>query len=385
MFAHVARYFSLHLRPELKELYIFSFFFSLAQALIVIFEPVFFYQQGFSLAMILIYYAVHYTLYTVLLPWGGKFVARFGLEHSLALSTPIFVAYFLVLALLPFSPLLCFWVAALLLTVHKIFYWPAYYTTFARFGESGNRGTELSWIHLFLHGVGIVGPLLGGLVVTWYGFSVLFVITAGVVLLSSVALLRTREVYRVTQFAYSAPWRIIFEPRQRRISLATLGMGENLIQLVLWPIFMFIVLGTAAELGLVAALTGVAMTIFGFVAGELSDRWSPRRVLRIVLPFFSLSKLFLPLATTPWRVLLTNMFTHMGYNGVSIPFFSHLYTESNRSRPLAHLMAFEIVLSLAKAITAWLLVVVFLWFVPYTAFTLAFWLAALLTWFYFIL
>src|SRR5688572_13929747 len=60
--------FVLNSRPELKELFSFSLLFSFAFALIIIFEPVFFYQQGFSLAHIAGYYALHYLTYIVAFP-----------------------------------------------------------------------------------------------------------------------------------------------------------------------------------------------------------------------------------------------------------------------------------------------------------------------------
>ncbi|MBI3251357.1 MAG: hypothetical protein HYZ62_00425, partial [Candidatus Andersenbacteria bacterium] len=123
--------FTVHLRAEMKELYMFSLLFSFASALILIFEPIFFYKEGFTLSQIAMYYAVHYVLYALLLPVGAKFAARFGLERSLTFSLPIFVLYFLALAAVA-SVQWFFWVAVALLTLHKILYWPAYHAYLAK-------------------------------------------------------------------------------------------------------------------------------------------------------------------------------------------------------------------------------------------------------------
>src|SRR5688572_2294728 len=108
--ALLQRFFAIHPRRQLRELYIFSVFFAFANSLILIFEPVFFYQLDMPLWLISGYYALHYALYLLLLPLGGMFAARFGLERSLAVSMPLFVTYFLTLAAMSARPGL-FWVA----------------------------------------------------------------------------------------------------------------------------------------------------------------------------------------------------------------------------------------------------------------------------------
>lgn len=375
------RFFVVHLKPELRELYLFSVLFSFASALILVFEPVFFYQQGKQLSTIALYYALHYTLYFFVLPFGGKFAARFGYERSLAISLPVFVLYFLSLAAMPTYPNL-FWVALLLLTAHKIFYWPAYHAMFAKFGDAYNRGTELSWMHVLKYGVGIAGPMVGGGVATTFGFPVLFVVVAATVLLSAVPLLWTSERYQLTSFPYRTPWDLIRSRQHRGMVLAMAGMGEDLIDLVFWPLWLFMILGSAARLGILASIALGVMTILGFFVGEMADRYSRRKILLFHLPFLALSHLLRPLALTPLRALLTDTLSRMAFVGVTLPMTYRLYTRGLQAGILQYVVAFEMVLCIAKAATAWLLVWVFIAFVPYTAFSLTFILAAFFTLFY---
>ncbi len=378
------RWFVIRPRRQLTELYYFSLLFSLAQALVLIFEPVFFYSLGLGLSTIALYYAAHYTLYAVLLPWGARFAARFGLERSLVLSTPIFIVYFVTLALLPGRPEL-FWLAIVLLTLHKIFYWPAFYTVMARYGDGGNRGTELSWMFFLNYGIGVLGPLAGGLVVVTYGFPALFVAAAIVVTAASLALLKTTERDGQQDIEYSAPWKIIFNSRHWRMVVATLGQGEYLVHQFFWPLFMFIILGNAGKLGFVAALSAIPMVLVAFVVGEASDVHTPRRVLRWSTPFLSLAHILSPLATTSLRVLLGGGYRMMASSAVNISFLTKLYGDGKRLGPLKYLTAFEIVLAVSKAIVGWLLVLIFMSVAPYAGFAAAFFLAAILTWLYVVL
>jgi MFS family permease len=369
--------FSVHLKPEMRELYQFSLLFSFASALILIFEPIFFYKLGLGLSTIALYYAIHYTLYVVLLPLGAKFAASFGTERSLTFSLPIFVLYFLSLAAIPDFPR-CFWLALVLLTLHKIFYWPAYHAALAKQGDGGNRGTELSWLTVLRFGVGVAGPLIGGLIAASFGFQALFLLTAVTVLISAAPLLKTREHYRPVTFSYREPWRALVVKRNRGMVLAMMGMGENLIDLVFWPIFMFIVLGSADKVGVISAATTAVMAFVGFGIGEMADRFSRRSLLRLHLPFMVVGYLFRPLAVSPLGILLTDTLNKLAYIGVNLPMLYRLYEQARGSGYLKYATAFEMVLAIAKAITAWFLVWLFAVTVPFTALTLTFILSALL-------
>lgn len=338
-------------RPELKEVYWFSAFFSFATALITIFEPVFFYKEGFGVATIALYYGLHYSLYLVLLPLGGKFVARFGVERGLVSAVPVFIAYFLTLAALPQTREL-FWVAWVILAVYKTLYWPAYYTAFTRFGTASNRGTEVSMGLTLQLGAGVLGPAVGGTIAAQFGFPVLFLCTSAVALLSAVPLLKTRERYSVQEFAYSAPLQVIQGREHRRMVVSTFGWVEDLVNLVFWPVFAFLVLGGVAELGIVASLSVLLVSLIAVALGEVSDRYPARSLIGWLAPVLLVSYLLRSLAVAAWHVLFANMFALSADMGVKIPFWKHLYSRAKQVGTLRYTVAFEMVLAFSKAAAA---------------------------------
>ena len=293
------------------------------------------------------------------------------------MAMPLFVVYFVALATIPFAPNV-FWAAWILLAVFKIFYWPAAHAEICKFGESGNRGTELSWMYAITRGVGILGPLLGGFVAAFFGFSTLFVIAAGMALLATFPLLRTKERYQVKEFTYGSVWAVIWSRRHRRMRWMMMGWGENLIDTVYWPVFMFIILGGTSKLGLVASANALIMTVMAFFIGEISDRFSRRQVIRLHLPFMILSHLFKPLAGGSLRLMLTDTFSKVAFIGVRLPMWYKLYNQGRKVGALKYAVAFEMILAVAKAATAWVLVVVFMMTLPYTGFVIAFVMAAVI-------
>ena len=367
--------FALRPRRQLRELFIFQLLFSFAFSLIPIFEPVFFYQIGLSLVAISLYYALHYTLYVLLMPVGVKFAARFGVERSLALAMPFFIAYFLSLAAIPAHPSF-FWVAMLLLTIHKSFYWPAYHANFARFSEGKNRGTEQSWMRFITYGTGILGPLTGGVIAARFGFPTLFVLAACTVLIASIPLLKTREKFQRTTVSYGSVWRTIRAPQHRRMVIAMVGWAEDLILLVFWPIWLFVLLGSTEKIGLLAAFSVALMSLWGFMVGDLIDRHGARWALRrLGVPLLLVANVLRFWAVTPWRVVGADVMLRAANLNYSLPFVTQLHMSARRFGALKYAHAFETVLAVSKAAVAWTFVIVFAVTLPETGFAIAWGLA----------
>ncbi|HBE90254.1 MAG: hypothetical protein A3E37_02315 [Candidatus Andersenbacteria bacterium RIFCSPHIGHO2_12_FULL_46_9] len=373
--------FALKPKKELVELYWFSLLYSFAASLILIFEPVFFYVENFSLAWIASYYAAHYILYLILLPWGATLTGRFGLERSLAISMPLFVVYFLTLAAIPTLPGL-FYVSWILLALFKTFYWPAYHAEISKFGDKGNLGTEISWLMAINSGIGVLGPLIGGLVVTMFGFPVLFVIAAGLALFAGFPLLKTKERFNPVTLKYNKPWQILNQDGQRMVRWGMAGWGADLVYLVFWPIMMFTVLGTAGTLGLISSINAMIMTGLGFFVGEASDRMSRRKILRFHLPFMAIGYLLGPLAGGALRVFLTDTLMKASYVGVQLPMWHRLYRRARRVDPLLYATVLEMLICIYKILIALTLVAVFSMTTPTIGLGVTFIIAAVMSLFF---
>ena len=74
------------LRREISELYVSIAIKNFAFSMIAIFEPVYIYKLYGSLSIVLLYYAVAYTLYLFLVPFGAKAAAKYGFEHCIFYS-----------------------------------------------------------------------------------------------------------------------------------------------------------------------------------------------------------------------------------------------------------------------------------------------------------
>ncbi len=373
--------FAMHAKPQLKELYMSIGIFSFASSLVAIFEPIFLYNQGFPIWAIAIYYAIHYSLYAVLLPFGGKVVSRFGLERSLICSLPFYVLYFISLASMPEFPLTVLF-ALVFLSLFKILYWPAYYGIFARFSDADNRGTELSWLGAFQYGGGILGPVIGGAIATVWGFPALFLSAGALVLLSGLPLMRMKHTYRVVDFPYTAPWNMLRRLEYRNTFIATIGWGENLIDVLFWPLFLFLTLGSLGGVGVYLSLSLVVMAIVSFFIGDRAEKYNKGKLVRMYLPFMVIGYLLRIFAVSPLRILFIDSLGRISLAGVVIPFMYKVYSQAKGTRSLEFVVAFEIVLAISKTVAAILIACFFILLPVHFAFTATFSLAIILSLFY---
>lgn len=373
--------FAMHPKHQLKELYVSIGIFSFASSLIAIFEPIFLYEQRFPIWAIALYYMLHYALYALMLPWGGKFASRFGLERSIVLSLPFFVLYFISLSALPEVPLLII-VSLILLTLFKVLYWPAYYAIFARFSDANNRGTQLSWLQVFQYGAGIGGPAIGAGIASMWGFPVLFLCAGVLILFSGIPLMRLRHGVRISSFTYASPWNMMQSLQYRKTFIATIGWGENLIDMLFWPLFLFITLGSLTSIGVYLSISLIVMTLVSFFIGDRAEKYKKAKLLKEYLPFMALSYVFRMVAFSPLQIVLTDSLGRISLAGVSIPMMYKVYSQAKSTRSLEFLVAFEIVLALAKAATALLIAFLFMFLPVYPAFVATFCLAMLLSLFY---
>src|SRR3989338_7529570 len=173
----IKSFFATGISYQIRELYLSVIIINLAGAMVAIFEPIYLYSLGFSLEKILYFFLAVYVGYLLTIPLGAKFARRFGYEKAIFLGTPFWAGYFIFLFLIPHSSYFM-WAAIASLILQKTFYWPGYHADFARFGRGHERGREVSNMMIIASLVSIIGPFLGWVIISYWGFKALFIIVS---------------------------------------------------------------------------------------------------------------------------------------------------------------------------------------------------------------
>jgi MFS family permease len=235
-------------------------------------------KLGFSLPMALMAYA-------------ALLIARFALRF-VALAVVRAIGYRgtvmlgAAIAALQFLPLTRAedpgWLIAWLVTVSLAdsLYWPVYHSACAVIGSDGSRGRELGLRTAIGAVVGIIGPLIGGLLLERFGPGIGFGVAA-VLSLSSILPLAAMSAIDAGPVPSPADAMRGID----RAGIATFAadgwMASGLA--IAWPMVLFLSLGSQFEaFGMANAAAGLVGAVAGLVCGRAIDRGGRDRYLVLV-------------------------------------------------------------------------------------------------------
>lgn len=362
-------------RREIKEFLVTMGIQGFSTSIITLFEPIYLYTLGYSISWIMLFYVIVYATYFFLLPLGGKIARRIGYERAFLLGTIALAAYFTSLLAIGYLPSF-FFIAPLVFAVQKMLYWPAYHGDLARFGRKGHRGRELSILSVIMQIVAVIGPVVGGLILEFSTFTILFLVAIGLLLASVIPLFTTREKFTPGTFSYKSAFKYMLARKNLRHLIAYFGYGEELIVLTIWPIFIYIIISDYLSIGSVIAVATIFSIAVTLVAGRFSDRLKTRWTVLIagtlayVISF--LTRIF---AKTPIGIFFFDAFSRISKTVLTIPFFSTIYDTAKASKDdvvMHEIVFFEQVLSVGKLVAASAVGIVFLYTQSFfTAFVIA--------------
>mgnify|MGYP000202067223 CR=1 FL=1 len=376
---HLPHYFAAKVRREIEHLYASTAIGNLAQSMLVLFEPIFLYQViGLSMTEVLLFMAVVYAFYVLIIPFGAKIASRFGYAHTIFFSIPFQILFWLSLVGSQYNELFLY-AAPILFAIQKALFWPAWHATLARFADGRQVAREFSFMYAIMNLMQILGPLVGGFLAVYYGSTALFIVGSIIYACSAIPLLWSAEVFKPKEYKYHATW-TLYKKYPARFA-GYLGFGEELLLLTMWPIFIFLLVENFEALGGLVTVSTLVATGLALLVGFYSDGHSKRRVLRAGNVFYVLSWLVrIPLAST-LGVFFTDSLSRTAKSMVFVPLSATTYERAESTHILPYIVGFEQTLSLGKFLAAVIGAIVF---ALTGSFIALFILAAIFSLFYFL-
>jgi MFS transporter, DHA1 family, inner membrane transport protein len=208
-------------------------------------------------------------------------VHRFGLRTGLMLGTAIEASGFLFLAHVNgVGPWLFAYVAVA--ACGTAFYWTCYHATVARLGDEEHRGAQVSAREAVFALTGIVGPIFGGFVLTFFGPFYAF---AAAAIFNGLAVI---PLLKVPSMPIEPERKLA---REAKIFAFGMAFSDGLVALAVnfgWRIVLFITLGENfnAFAGAIA-VASLAGAVMGLGVGRLIDLGHHQRSVQIGLAFMA--------------------------------------------------------------------------------------------------
>jgi len=317
---------------------------SFAIAMISIFLPIFIYMIRGSLIDLIVFAFFTYISMFVFSPLGAKLVSKIGNAHTMLFSIPFMFLFFG--SLYFFDPqTLNLPLLGLLYGCYESFFWMAFHSEFSVLSKTKKVGKEVGLYRTLTIGTKLIGPLMGALIITVYGFHLLFVTIIGLTLVGLVPLLLTKDIKTKQPFNL----RKSFLRKKTPLKFPFIGYGAVTFSTEwLWPLFVFLFLEIYLELGLfgtiINAITVVGILIIGFKA----DKINKIKLIKAGSILFSLTLIVRSFVTTIGQAFSIWVLGAITWPLLDVPFESLTYAKSKKLNKLEFFVAREHALCIGR-------------------------------------
>jgi|AntAceMinimDraft_10_1070366.scaffolds.fasta_scaffold03489_6 MFS family permease len=258
---------------KLDALYITVAILELGAGLISVFIPIYFWKLGIPLWGIIFFYLL-WSIYSVI----GTFailplIRRLSDKMMMALGIPLLIIFFLLLNNIESMNFL-FFLAPIPYALYYPLFFGGYHMNFSRVSDKGHEGEEIGIKQAIVAIICFITPFIGGVLIINFGFQITFLV-AGIILLISIIPLFFFPTRRKLTSPLTA--KLLFNTVKDRpmkgFHVGTFGYAtESMISSIIWPIFLFLILGNIEKLGGIISLGSLLSAGAVFFAGRLSDK-----------------------------------------------------------------------------------------------------------------
>ena len=220
-------------KRELNQIYLSVALRALSISLLGLFIPLYLhYEIGISLMQTLLFYVLYSTIFGIATPVAAKFASHFGVKHTILFSLPFYFMFIAGLYALPYYdvPLILIAVSS---GISWAFYWLGLHLAFHHASHPKFRGEEIGKQKSATILATLLGPVLGGFLIVHFGFKLVFLLTAVLLLLATIILFASKENHIPYHFSIRAVinrkyWRNSFY----YVSRGSMAMASS----VVWPL-----------------------------------------------------------------------------------------------------------------------------------------------------
>lgn len=352
----------------MNEIYLSVFLSNLAESMISLFVPIYLYSLHYSVVMIIFFFFICRAGSAIFSLPVAQAVAKAGAKHSVLISTPFLIVYYLGLHFLPQYPIL-FFILPLGITFRALFYNFGFGLNFVDHLDRKKIGSELSFLAILAIISTIISPLVAGLVIVYFGYSFIFIVGSILLFLSAIPLFLTKDNYRQVSFTWKDLSSLLSRRGNIGMVLSFTGYAiESEIGGVIWPIFLIMILGGVEQVGyLTAASSFVAILVLYFV-GKITDRFDLRKMLNLGTLFYFLGWIGSLFADNSLKMAFVNFYKSVSGRFLILPWSSMFYKMMQRDTYFQLVVAQDFIFNASRLVIMPFIMAIFMfWQRPFVA------------------
>jgi len=362
-------------QKELKRFYLTVFLMGFSEFLINIFVPIYFYKLGYPIYLIIFFYFLTSLSFVVFSYFGAKIVSIIGTKRSILLSVLFLILYYCGLLLIP-NYSWVFFILPIVLCWRMILYDYGYHLHYLTHSKKSFFGKEISFFSIIGVISGILAPIIGGLVASFLGFSILYLLGSILLVISTVPLFLSKEKHEKLKFNKSDLWKGIFSKKDKGSLISFSGYAiESSVGRNIWPIFLIIMLVDVYKTGLIIALSTFVSIILLYLIGKITDKYDRMRLLKIGTILYFFGWIFRIFVNNALQVLVVDSYKQVSQKILQIPWAAKSYELALKRGYFRFLVGREIVFKLSRVIILPFLMLIF--YLDFYPFIISFMIAAI--------
>lgn len=331
---------------NLREVYWAMSVHTFAFGLLAIFVPIYLYGLGFSLRQILFFYTTYYIFSSASEYVAGRLASRFGVNHIFSLSFPLTaIGLFFLLTIHNLHWHL--WLLALAMAFPNGLFWVPYDDEFSKSKHKKTAGSEIGKLAILVSLFGALAPMIGGIVAEQFGFSMVIVICMCLLLAAMLPIFKRRDMIKKEPLNMRA----FLAKDNIKNAIAYGGYGfEGNASNVVWPLFLFLIVGEYKQVGFIATMSLLAAIIVTLFIGKMSDKHDKKKLLKTGTFLNFSTGVGRTVVTTASAAYVASMLSAISHIFVFIPFISKFFLNADRDRRTEYVVGMEMSTDFIRAI-----------------------------------
>jgi MFS family permease len=305
-----------------------------ATALLGIFVPIFLYEtMENEFYWVGGYYALLSFLYAMLLVPAMQVTNWLGFSRTLVLGGALSVVlYSIMFFLTPENVWYLIGPLTAAIVGFRLFHWVPFHVDFTLFTQAGKRGQQVSLSFATIAFMGVAGPILAGFIISHAGYQALFGVAVMLLIAATISYMFVPETNTHFEWTWRQTWRALLSRERRGVVLGEFANGaEASVNLIVWPVFLYEVLGgDVLEIGVVSTIV-VGLTIMvQLIVGRYLDKatTSKARTLQIGSTLYALGWVLKIFVLSVTHVFLVGLYHNIVKIFTKTPFSAIIYDMS---------------------------------------------------------
>lgn len=309
----------------ITSLYVMLAILSFAASLIGVFVPVYLYELGYEIWQVLLFYFLRCAWYVVLGLLLLPLLRRLSDKMMMSIAIPFLIIFFMGLSQLTVGDAL-FWILPGAWAVYMQFFWVGFHLDFSGAADEGKVGREVGMRNMMMMVASFAGPIVGGFLIAWLGYQMTFWTGSLLLFLALVPLFFFPKRKMPKGLHLKAIVKSLRNPKTRAYRWAALGFAnEKMGAWIVWPLFMFIIIGSVERFGTLYSAGFLAAGLVTFLMGSMTDAGRGKKIMRWSVPLYSLSWGLRPFFAFAAGVVGLHILGSIFYSALRVPWGSKLY------------------------------------------------------------